>query len=177
MLKLNNKNIIALIGLLIFSPVTIAATFNLGEINGCLAAAKKTKEDTDFLKIEELLYKKEIIYEIEARDHKGVVWEFECRAEGGGTIFKVTREVESTSDPLFKEAGGVSEEDARAKALAEYPGTLIETEYERVIPGNALYEFDIIGKHGQIHRVEVSAVSGEIIDVLLEEWEISWESH
>jgi uncharacterized membrane protein YkoI len=174
---LSNKNIIALIGLLVFSPVIIAATFDIGDINGCMAAAHKAKENTNFLKLEELLYKKEIIYEIEARDPKGVVWEFECRAEGGGTIFKVTREVESPTDPLFKDAGGVSEEDARAKALAEVPGTLVETEYERAIPGNALYEFDIIGKHGQITRVEIDAISGEVIAVLLEEWEISWEAH
>ena len=177
MFMLSNKNIIALIGLIIFSPVTLAANFDLGDINGCLAAAHKVKENTDFLKIEELLYKKEIIYEIEARDPKGVVWELECRAEGGGTIFKVTREVEDPSDPLFKEASGVSEEDARAKALAEVPGTLVETEYERVIPGVSIYEFDIINDFGQITRVEVNAVSGEIISVLIEEWEISWESH
>lgn len=177
MFKLNNKNVIALIGFLVFSPASFAANFDLGDINGCLAAARKAKENTNFLKIEELLYKKEIIYEIEARDPKGIIWELECRAKGGGTIFKVTQEIENASDAIFKEAGGVSEEDARATALAEIPGKIIEVEYERVIPGHALYEFDIIGKYGQISRVEVDAVSGEIITVLLEEWEIFWEEH
>lgn len=172
---LNKNNIMTLIAFLIFSPATLSATFDLADINGCMNAARNAKANTDFLKIEELLFRQSVIYEIEVRDPDGVVWELSCKAEGGGTIFSITRETKSASDPFFTEGGNVSEDAALAKALEKFPGKLVETEYERRIPGNSLYEFDIINSFGQITRVEIDAVSGEIIEAVIEEWEIHWE--
>jgi uncharacterized membrane protein YkoI len=176
MFKLNNKKIIALIGSLVFSPAALAvAEFDLGDINGCLAAAHKIKPKANFLKIEELTYKKTIIYEIEVQDSKEAIWELACRAGGGGVIFQVTRELKSADDPVFAEASEVSEADARAKALSEFPGEIVETEYERRVPGSSLYEFSIINKYGQDTRVKVDAMSGNIAEAIVEEWEIHWK--
>ncbi len=172
---LNNKNIIALIGLLIFSPVVLAAEFDSGDINGCLIAVSKVKEKSNLLKIEQLVYKKQIIYEIEVQDPKGAIWEVACKAEGGGTISHVTQEYNSSSDPKFMEAGGMSEKDARGIALSQFPGTIVETEYERRVPGFSLYEFSILNDHGQDIRVKINATSGVIEEVITEEWELRWK--
>ena len=142
-----------------------------------MIAAHKIKEKTNFLKIEQLIYKKTIIYEIEVQDPQGKIWEMACRAEGGGTIFQITQELASSSDPQFTEGGVISEEDARAKALDKFPGNVSETEYEKRVPGYSLYEFNIVNEFGLDTRVKVNATSGEIEEAVIEEWEIHWKAY
>ena len=170
--KLKNTVMPSLLGLLIFSPVAPAAVFDVNEINTCMNAAYTTQNGLRFVKLERLQFKDHDVYEIEAQDPKGLVWELSCLADTG-SIYQVTREV-AKSDPVFSDAAEISEKDAHAKARNWFPGDVGETEYEIRDPGVPIYEFDVVNRYGQTTRIEVNAVTGEIIEAFVEDWEIRW---
>jgi uncharacterized membrane protein YkoI len=112
-------------------------------------------------------------YELEIVDSQGTSWEFEC--DKHGNIVEIEQEVDSASDPLFKDRAKISEADAMATALKVYPGKNEKTEYEIEFDGAPSYEFNIESKDGTEFNIEVSAETGEIIEVSTEGWEIGTE--
>lgn len=162
-------------GLLAFAPPAFAGHGH-GGLEKCLKAVSKIKSG-DFIKVEYLLFTDEGVpaYEVEVRDNDGNFWEFECSAKDA-RILEMEREVDSASDPLFKKHMKVSEDDAKATATALYPGTVEEVEYEIEADGKPSYEFDIVDAEGTEWKIEVSAVTGEIVEVQVEGWEIGEEN-
>lgn len=146
-----------------------------GGVEKCLKTVSKIKPGA-FVKVEYLSFTDEgsSAYEIEVRDKDGNEWEFECHAKKGN-ILEMEREVDKADDPLFKEKMKVSEADAKATATRLYPGTVEEVEYEIEANGDPSYEFDIVDSEGNEWKIEVSAISGEIIEVQTEAWEIGEE--
>ena len=145
------------------------------DIGTCLAAASAVKAG-DYVKVEYLSVSPRGVptYEIEVRGDDGREWELMCDALNG-TVYEIEQEVNSASDPLFQEQARVSEEDARAKALSLYPGTIEEVEYELESNGDASYEIDLVSSDGTEFKIEVDAGTGEIIEVSVEAWEIGQE--
>lgn len=145
-------------------------------LHKCLKAASNLK-DGYYQKLEYLTMTKNGVktYEIEIKDKNGVEWELMCDIHHGN-IYEVEREVESTSDPLFKRHMKVDEKTAAKTALELYPGKLVHTEYEIEADGSASYEFDIYEKHEVTYKVEVDANTGEIIEVNIEKWDIGREA-
>jgi len=143
-------------------------------IEKCIAAiqAQKTGE---LVKLEKLNVKGKAVYEIELEDANGFEWEFMCDVNSG-KILEIESEVSSVNSLAFKSKMKVTEEDARAIALKTYPGVIEEVEYEIEANGYATYEFDIVNSKGVETKVEVDAVTGKIIEVAIEEWEIGEEA-
>jgi uncharacterized membrane protein YkoI len=169
------KSLLAVLILTVFSTAGMAD--HRGGLHACLKAASAIKEGY-YAKLEYLTFTGMGIkaYEIEVHDGDGVEWELMCDI-AKGTIFEIEREVESTSDPLFKNRMKVDEKTAAQTALALYPGKLVHTEYEIETNGDASYEFDIHDRPGVTWKVEVDATTGEIVEVAIEEWDIGRESH
>ncbi len=165
---------VLLLGVLGFSGSALAG-HGKGGLEKCLNAVSKIKSG-DFVKAEYLSFTDEGVpaYEVEVRDADGNEWEFECSAKGA-RILEMEREVENAEDPLFNKNMKVSETDARKTATDLYPGTVEEVEYEIETNGDPSYEFDIVDSDGTEWKIEVSAVTGEIVEVQVEEWEIGEE--
>ena len=144
-------------------------------LEDCLVATKAIRAG-EFIKVEYLSFtdEGEAVYEIEVRDPDGKEWEFECSAVTG-QILEIEQEVDSPNDPLFKKHMKVSEEEARKIATAVYPGTIEEVEYEIEFNGMPVYEFVIVDKYGVTFKVEVSAATGEIVEVQMRQWKIGVE--
>ena len=150
---------------------------NHGDLHHCLKAASAIK-DGYYAKLEYLTLtdRGTTAYEIEIHDKNGVEWELMCD-RSTGTIYEIEREVESTSDPLFKKNMKVNEDAAKKAALALYPGKVVHTEYEIEANGASSYEFDIFERPGVTYKVEVDAATGEVVEVSIEKWDIGRESH
>jgi hypothetical protein len=112
-------------------------------IETCLVAASAVKAG-DYPKVEYLAVSPRGVptYAIEVRGTDGREWELMCDAITG-TIYEIEQEAAGSSDSVFQEQAKVSEEEARAKALSIYPGTVEEVEYELESNGDASYEIDI----------------------------------
>ncbi|MEM1187564.1 MAG: PepSY domain-containing protein [Pseudomonadota bacterium] len=169
------KNSLATMAALAISA-SIPGFASADALEDCLKAAQ-TIQSGDFIKLEYLdpSAEGEPAYEIELRTAEGREWEFMCDAEDG-TIFEIEQEAESADDPLFKAGMKVSLADAQKKVLALYPGEIEEVEYEIEANGDASYEMDVVDGNGTEFKVEVSAATGEIIEVAVEHWEIGEES-
>lgn len=143
-------------------------------LEACIQAARAIRPG-DIAKVEYLSVTEEMVpvYEIEIATPKGD-WEFECDAHHG-RIVEMEQEVDSASHPLFKERMKVTEAQARSTVLKLYPGTVDELEYEIEANGDPSYEIDVIDEYGVEWKVEVSAITGEIIEVQIETWEIGLE--
>ncbi len=160
---------------LLCTPV-LAHGHGKGEkLHKCLKAASKLK-DGYYAKVEFLTMTEKggKTYEIEIKDANGVEWELMCSLRDG-EIYEIEREVESAEDPLFKKRMQVDEKTASQTALEIYSGKLVHTEYEIESHGDASYEFDIWSKPGVTYKVEVSAATGEIVEVNIEAWDIGRE--
>lgn len=161
--------------LLVFATPAMAGHGHGDGLGKCMKAVSKIKNG-DFTKVEYLSFTDEgtPAYELEVRDRDGNEWEFECSARHA-RILEMEREVDSADDALFKKHMKVSESDARATATGLYPGTVEEVEYEIESDGKPSYEFDIVDVEGTEYKVEVSAESGDIVEVQVEAWEIGEE--
>jgi uncharacterized membrane protein YkoI len=89
-----------------------------------------------------------------------------------GRIFEIEQEVDSADDPLFASKAKLTEAQAIEAALAVYPGTVEEVEFEIESNGAATYEIDLITENGKEYKIEVDAASGELIEMAVERWEI-----
>ncbi len=157
-----------------FSNAAIAGHGH-GGMEKCLKAVSEIKSG-NFVKVEYLSLTDEGVpaYEIEVRDGEGNEWEFECSAKDA-RILEMEREVKGADHELFKQNAKISEADAKATATKLYPGKVEEVEYEIEANGDPSYEFDIVDSDGTEWKIEVSAESGKIIEVQVEEWEIGAE--
>lgn len=147
------------------------------DIETCLVAASAIKVG-DYLKVEFLAVSPVGVptYEIEIRGADGREWELMCNALTG-SIYEIEQEAAGSSDPLFQEQAKVTEEEALAKALSLYPGTVEEVEYELESNGDASYEIDLVSSDGTEFKIEVDAATGDIVEVSVEAWEIGQEAN
>ncbi len=166
------KKIIS-INLIIFaavSPTLVSATDQA--IEKCIQAIKKEHQG-EFVKLEALEVKGKSVYEFETRDVNGFEYEFMCDATG--KIIERETESASADSRAFKNHAKITEEDAIKIALESYPGRVEELEYELESDGAPSYEIDIVGNNGVETKVEIDAVTGRIIEVSTEKWEIGIE--
>lgn len=126
------------------------------------------------MKVEFKLEDEREVYEFNVRGLDGHDWDLECLKDTG-EILELEREVMHPNHPLFKANVKFNEQEARKIALAEYPGKIIEVEYEIEANGDSSYEFDIATYNGDEIKIEIDAASGEIIETNLELWQVGLE--
>lgn len=138
----------------------------------CVKAALSVHEGK-IVKLEMKSENKKPTYEFDVESADGTAWDIECDAKSG-KITEVEQEVK-VDDAKFKALAKVSEADAKATALAAYPGTVVETEYEIEPDGKASYEFDILEADKEEIKVEVDATTGKIVEKSYEVYQIGQE--
>ncbi|PKO43595.1 MAG: peptidase [Betaproteobacteria bacterium HGW-Betaproteobacteria-22] len=141
-------------------------------LENCLAAALKVRSG-EVAKVEYKLENKVPVYEFDIETPDGKAWDVECNGRTG-KITEIEEEVANAEDTAFLARRYVSEEDAKATALAAFPGEVIETEYEIEPDGAASYEFDIQTLTGEM-KVEVDATTGKIVESSKEIYQIGKE--
>lgn len=114
------------------------------------------------------------VYEFDIQTKDGTVFNVECNAEEG-FITEIEREA-SKDDAVFSSLAKITEQEARARALAIHPGKVVSTEFEVGFDGSATYEFDIQSKYGYEVKVDVDAATGEIEEANMELYEIGDEA-
>ena len=161
--------------LLTLTAAAVAAPVQTVRIETCLQAAAAVVPG-EYVKVEFLAPSAEGVpaYEIELRDARGREWELMCNAING-QVFEIEQEVESAGDPLFSAKAKVSEAQALDTVLKLYPGVVREVEFEIEGNGDPSYEIDVMNEDGTEFKIEVDAVSGAIIEVAVERWEIGEE--
>lgn len=137
----------------------------------CVNAAL-SKHDGTVVKVEFKNEGKAGVYEFDVESADGTSWDIECNAKTG-KITEVEEEVKADNAKFA--SAKVSEEDAKATALAAHPGTIAETEYEVEPDGKASYEFDITSANGKEYKVEVDATTGKIVEDNEEVYQIGKE--
>lgn len=171
-MKIMKKNIVNMtIMAIIALPITVTAGNQA--IDECIDSVKKAKTGV-IIKLESLDVKGKSIYEFEVADENGFEWELMCDTETG-KIIEIESELSSRESKKFRDKAKITEEDALNIALKSYPGKVKEVEYEIEENNNPTYEIDIIGKNSIERKVEVNAISGKIIEVSVEKWEIGVE--
>ncbi len=140
---------------------------------GKCVKAVLSKHDGKIVKVEAKSERKQLVYEFDVETKDGKAWDIECDARTS-KITEVEEEV-TADDERFKALAKVSEEDAKATALAAHPGTVVETEYELEPDGKASYEFDILEADKEEIKVEVDATTGKIVETSYEVYQIGQE--
>ena len=112
----------------------------------------------------------EPVYDFDILAPDGIRWEVEVGAENA-MIREIEREVAKT-DPMFASRAAIAEDDARAAALAMFPGVVESVEYGVETDGTAVYEFDIALAGGGEMNVEIDAATGAVVEANPELWEI-----
>lgn len=179
-MKFNTWTLSAIAALgLIAVPVTASAGHHGVSLHDCLASTKNVRAG-EFVKVEYLVASPRggPAYSIEVRDADGLEWELTCSASTG-EIYEIETEVESSEDPSFSEPAKINVSKARDIATGTVPGSgkIVEREYEIVLGDGPAYEFDIIDNQGTEWKVEVDAVTGDVIDLSVELWEIGIEQY
>lgn len=139
----------------------------------CLGAAMQVRPGM-VIKVEMKQERGAPVYEFNIRDDDARDWDVECDADRV-EIIEVEREVTTPLHPDFQAGLKIDEASARERALAEYPGDIIETEYEIESDGRAVYEFDIRQQDGTEMKIEIDAASGEVHEANREFWQIGYE--
>lgn len=166
--RMMKKISLALAALLVSAPV-FAAQSHQGAMETCMKAAL-AKHPGDVVSLEAELEKGKPTYEFDIKTKDGKEWEVECDAKTGKLIEE--EEEVDIKDPRFASKAKVSLEEAKKTALAAHPGEVIESETSIEADGTISYEFDIKTKDGKEIEVEVDAVSGKIIEVEEEVYQI-----
>ncbi|AKR43146.1 PepSY domain-containing protein [Methylophilus sp. TWE2] len=138
----------------------------------CVKAAL-SKHDGKIVKVEAKSERKQLVYEFDVQSNDGKAWDIECNAKTG-KITEIEEEV-AADDERFKALAKVTEDDAKATALAAHPGKVVEVEYELEPDGKASYEFDILEADNEEVKVEVDASSGKIVETSYEVYQIGQE--
>jgi uncharacterized membrane protein YkoI len=159
----------------IFSNGTSAETVkpNNGDSLGKCVKAALAVHSGKIVKMEFKSENKSPVYEFDIESADGTAWDVECNAKTG-KIIEVEEEVKA-DDARFKALAKVTEAEAKATALAAFPGKIVETEYELESDGKASYEFDILGANNQEIKVEVDATTGKIVEHDYEVYQIGQE--
>lgn len=162
-------------GMAIASPA-MADADDLIPLDECLEAAQDIHMG-EFVKVEYLSVSPAGVptYEIEIRDDNDVEWEMMCNARTGD-IYELETEVDSAQDEAFAKNAKITEDDAIKTVTARFGGEVVEVEYEIETDGSPTYEIDV-SRDGQENefKVEVDAVTGDIIELSVEEWQIGQE--
>lgn len=138
----------------------------------CVKAAL-TAHDGKIVKLEAKSERKQLVYEFDVQSKDGTAWDIECDAKTG-KVTEVEQEVTADNEK-FKALAKVTEEAAKATALAAHKGTVVEVEYELEPDGKASYEFDIMESDNEEVKVEVDAATGKIAEVSYEVYQIGQE--
>lgn len=139
----------------------------------CLETALETRAGR-VIKLEMKRQRGELVYEFDIRDHNGQDWDLECSAETG-RILEIEREVATPNHPDFAAWQRISEHQARQRALAAWPGEIVEVEYEIEENGRAVFEFDIYRADGTTMKVEIDSGQAEAADEVHEFSEKLWQ--
>ncbi|HOY69568.1 MAG TPA: PepSY domain-containing protein [Methylotenera sp.] len=165
---MQKKLIVALFALAAV-PAFAGGHTHQGRMETCMRAAL-AKHPGEVISLEAEVEKgRGAIYEFDIKGADGVEWEVECVAKTG-KVYEEEIDVDPNSADFTSKAK-VSMEDAKATALAKYPGEVVSTEYE-LEDGNPIYEFDIKRAKGNEIEVEVDAVTGKIGETEEEIYEI-----
>lgn len=114
-----------------------------------------------------------LIYEFDVKTKDGREVEVECDARKH-TLHDDEVELKK-GDKKFAAAAKISESEAEKIALKQYNGKIVDREYA-MENGKPVYEFDIyVAKKGHEYEVEVDAVTGEILEVEMELYDIGSE--
>ena len=114
-----------------------------------------------------------LIYEFDIKTKDGREVEIECDARKH-TLHDFEVEYKK-GDKVFTIAAKISESEAEKIALEKYDGKVVDREYS-IENGNPAYEFDIyVAKKGHEYEVEVDALTGEILEVEMELYDIGNE--
>jgi len=164
-----------LLGLTVAAPA-LADADDLIPLDDCLEAAQDVHMG-DFVKVEYLSVSPAGVptYEIEVRDDNDLEWEMMCNARTGD-IYELETEVDTAQDEAFSKTAKIAEDDAIRTVTDRFGGDVVEVEYEIETDGSPTYEIDV-ARDGQNNefKVEVDAVTGDIIELSVEEWQIGQE--
>ncbi len=142
------------------APATVVANSNAG-IESCAKAALAQAPG----ELTQATLKQEPegrVWEFEIKQADGKLFDIEC-SDSAGTIVESETRVASAADPAFAAIAKVDEAAARTKALEAKAGTVERVEFELEADGKASYEYDIKTADGD-YRIEVDAVSGEVVE-------------
>ncbi len=139
----------------------------------CVSAVNAVKAGT-IVKVEGKTEDGRHVYEFDVRSPDGTQWDVECDALTA-RIVEVEQEVNAPTDTPFAAKVKISLDSAKAIALAAYPGTVKEVEYEVEENGDATYEIDIVGADGTERKIEVDATRGNITENEAEHYQIGVE--
>ena len=144
----------------------------LSDIDKCVMNAIE-KYPGHVLSMESEIEKDRLIYEFDIMTKDGREVEVECDARKH-TLHDFEVEYKK-GDKTFTNATKISESEAEKIALEKYNGKIVDREYS-MENGNPAYEFDIyVAKKGHEYEVEVDAVTGEILEVEMELYDIGSE--
>ncbi len=162
-----------LIPAILFWPITSLAADNNQLFETCLDVALNARNG-QVIKVELKLENGREVYEFDIRALDGKDWDVEC-LKSSGELIELEQEVDHPNHPLFKRNVKFNEEEARAIALALYPGEIIEVEYEIESNGDSSYEFDIDTYEGSEIKIEIDAATGEVVETNEELWQVGLE--
>ena len=167
----------AILFLLIFSPIVHADdneyAYGNKHFENCLKVVMETKPGI-VIKVEMKIEDDMSVYEFDIRDEDNQDWDVECDADTGKVI-EIEREMFGPQHQDFSKHMKINLAEAKAIALAKYPGEIIEIEYEIEEDGLAVYEFDINADDGREMKVEINAATGAIHEETEEIWQIGYE--
>lgn len=110
-------------------------------------------------------------YDFEIEGPDGRTAEVECDAMTG-KIVEVEWENDEMDVDAFLQRAKVTPWQARKSALDRVPGKVTEMELETASTGQISYEFEIMTRDGTEFDVEVDAISGKVIEVEQDVYEI-----
>jgi len=145
----------------------------LSDVDRCYMNAVE-KYPGHVLSMESEIENERLIYEFDIMTKDGNEVEVECDARKH-TLHDFEIEYKK-GDKTFTEAAKISEGEAEKIALEKHNGKVVDLEYS-IENGNPSYEFDIyVAKKGHEYEVEVDAVTGEILEVEMELYDIGSEN-
>ena len=156
-----NKKLIAVAFATTFmSTLAYAGHTHTGKMETCMKAAL-AKHPGEVLTLEAEISGGKAQYEFDIKGKDGKEWEVECLAKTGKVI-EEEQEFANADAPEFKAKAKITQEEAKATALAKFPGEVVESEFSIESDGSASYEFDIKTKDGKEMEVEIDAVTGKL---------------
>ena len=160
-IDMNKKLIAAAIAATCMSTFAFADSHShKGRMETCMKAAL-AKHPGEVLTLEAEISGGKAQYEFDIKGADGKEWEVECLAKSGKVIEEEV-EVANADAPEFKTKAKITLDEAKATALAKFPGEVVETEFSIEASGNPSYEFDIKTKDGKEMEVEIDAVTGKL---------------
>ena len=169
------KKIFMIIAALIASTANAAhhKKVELGNVDKCYMNVVE-KYPGHVLSMEAEIENDRLIYEFDVKTKDGKEIEIECDAKKH-TLHDYEVELKK-GDKKFTSASKISEKEAEKIALKKYNGKVVDREYS-MENDKPVYEFDIYVKNkGYEYEVEVDGVTGEILEVEKELYDIGSDS-